>query len=67
MEGKQMNFLITGITGFAGPHLANLLHRDGHKVFGLIRGTNGMETDICDIVPRYGVVRRGAGMESQIS
>ena len=46
-----MNFLITGITGFAGPHLANLLHRDGHKVFGLIRGTNGMETDICDIVP----------------
>lgn len=46
-----MKFLITGITGFAGPHLANLLHREGHQVYGLIRGTNGMETDICDIVP----------------
>jgi len=46
-----MNFLITGITGFAGPHLANLLHANGHNVYGLIRGTNGMETDIQDIVP----------------
>lgn len=46
-----MKFLITGITGFAGPHLANLIHREGHQVFGLIRGTNGMETDICDTVP----------------
>ena len=45
------NFLITGITGFAGAHLANLLHREGHKVFGLIRRTNGMERDIRDVVP----------------
>lgn len=29
-----MKFLITGITGFAGPHLANLLHSEGHEVYG---------------------------------
>ena len=44
-------FLITGITGFAGPHLANLLHKEGHEIFGLIRRTNGMESDIRDVVP----------------
>ena len=46
-----MTYLITGITGFAGPHLANLLHDNGHQVHGLIRGSNGMETDILDVVP----------------
>ena len=46
-----MKFLITGITGFAGPHLANLLHSEGHQVYGLIRRTNGMESDIHDVVP----------------
>ena len=45
-----MKFLITGITGFAGAHLANLLHREGHEVYGLIRRTNGMESDIRDVV-----------------
>ncbi len=45
-----MNYLITGITGFAGPHLANLLLKEGHQVYGLVRGSNGMETDILDIV-----------------
>ena len=45
-----MDFLITGITGFAGPHLANLLHKEGHQVYGLIRRTNGMESDIRDVV-----------------
>jgi len=45
-----MKFLITGITGFAGPHLANLLHREGHQIYGLIRRTNGMESDIHDVV-----------------
>jgi GDP-4-dehydro-6-deoxy-D-mannose reductase len=45
-----MKYLITGITGFAGPHLANILIKDGHEVYGLVRGTNGMETDILDIV-----------------
>ena len=44
-------FLITGITGFAGPHLANLLYKEGHKIYGLIRRTNGMESDIRDVVP----------------
>lgn len=46
-----MKYLITGITGFAGPHLANLLIEHGHEVHGLIRGSNGMETDILDVVP----------------
>ncbi len=43
-------YLITGITGFAGPHLANLLYENNHEIFGLVRGTNGMETDIRDVV-----------------
>lgn len=43
-------YLITGITGFAGPHLANLLHSEGHEIHGLIRNTNGMENDIRDVV-----------------
>ena len=46
-----MKFLITGITGFAGPHLANLLIENGHEVFGLVRHSNGRETDILDVVP----------------
>lgn len=45
-----MKYLITGITGFAGPHLANTLLREGHEVFGLVRNSNGRETDILDIV-----------------
>ena len=45
-----MKYLITGITGFAGPHLANLLIREGHEVFGLIRHSNGRQTDILDVV-----------------
>ena len=48
---NNKKYLITGITGFAGPHLANLLIDQGHEVYGLIRGSNGMETDIMDIVP----------------
>jgi nucleoside-diphosphate-sugar epimerase len=27
-----MKYLITGITGFAGPHLANLLIKEGGKI-----------------------------------
>jgi len=46
-----MKYLITGITGFAGPHLANLLIEEGHQVFGLVRGSNGREADIMDVVP----------------
>ena len=48
-----MKYLITGITGFAGPHLLNLLQSEGHEVYGLIRCSNGRETDILDIVPSY--------------
>jgi GDP-4-dehydro-6-deoxy-D-mannose reductase len=32
-----MRFLITGIGGFVGPHLARLLLEVGHSVFGLVR------------------------------
>lgn len=46
-----MKYLITGITGFAGPHLANLLVENGHEVCGLVRSSNGMEADILDVVP----------------
>lgn len=46
-----MRFLITGITGFAGPNLANLLIEEGHEVYGLVRHSNGRETDILDVVP----------------
>lgn len=46
-------YLITGITGFAGPHLANLLLKEGHSVEGLIRHSNGRETDILDVVPHF--------------
>jgi len=45
-----MKFLITGITGFAGPHMANLLHQEGHEVAGLVRCSNGRENDIRDVV-----------------
>jgi len=44
-------YLITGITGFAGPNLANLLVERGDKIYGLVRGSNGREQDIRDIVP----------------
>ena len=46
-----MKYLITGITGFAGPHLANLLIENGHQVYGLVRSSNGRENDIRDIIP----------------
>jgi GDP-4-dehydro-6-deoxy-D-mannose reductase len=45
-----MNYLITGITGFLGPHLANLLIKNGHTVYALVRTNNGRENDIRDIV-----------------
>jgi GDP-4-dehydro-6-deoxy-D-mannose reductase len=46
-----MKYLITGITGFAGPHLANLLVGEEHDVCGLVRESNGREQDIRDVVP----------------
>ena len=46
----RKKFLITGVTGFAGPNLVNLLHKEGHQVYCLIRSTNGRENDIRDII-----------------
>ena len=46
-----MRYLITGITGFVGPHLANLLIEKGDEVWGFVRAANGREDDIRDIVP----------------
>jgi GDPmannose 4,6-dehydratase len=43
-------FLITGITGFAGPNLAKLLIAEGHEVHGVIRTPNGRQTDLLDIL-----------------
>jgi len=48
--GNDMNYLITGTTGFAGPHLAKLLLSKGHTVYSLIRGSNGREMDLLDIL-----------------
>lgn len=45
-----MNYLITGITGFAGPHLARLLINEGHTVHGLVRESNGREMDLLDVL-----------------
>jgi len=43
-------FLITGISGFVGPNLADLLLDNGHEVHGVIRSTHGRETDLLDIL-----------------
>lgn len=45
-----MKYLITGITGFAGPNLAKILLRDGHEVHGIVRTANGREQDLLDIL-----------------
>lgn len=45
-----MKYLITGITGFAGPHLARLLLLEGHTVHGLVRESNGREMDLLDVL-----------------
>lgn len=45
-----MRALITGITGFLGPHLAQLLLREGWIVYGLVRSTRGAEHEIKDIL-----------------
>ena len=45
-----MKYLVTGITGFAGPHLAKILLDNGHEVHGVIRGANGRESDLLDVL-----------------
>ena len=45
-----MIYLITGITGFLGPHLAKQLIENGHTVYGLLRGTRGTEHEIRDLL-----------------
>lgn len=45
-----MKYLITGITGFAGAHLAKLLLKKGHEVHGIVRTANGREQDLLDIM-----------------
>ena len=45
-----MKVLITGITGFLGPHLAIKLIQNGHHVYGLLRGTRGSEQEIKDLL-----------------
>ena len=45
-----MKYLITGITGFLGPHLANKLVAEGHEVYGLVRINMGRENDLRDII-----------------
>ena len=45
-----MNCLITGITGFLGPHLARQLIKEGHNVYGILRGTRGSEQEIKDLL-----------------
>ena len=45
-----MNCLITGITGFLGPHLARKLIKEGHHVYGILRGTRGSEQEIKDLL-----------------
>ena len=44
-----MKCLITGITGFLGPHLARKLLSENHEVYGLLRGTRGSEQEIKDL------------------
>lgn len=43
-------YLLTGATGFLASHVANVLYKNGHKIYGLVRRSNGMESDILDAV-----------------
>lgn len=45
-----MKYFVTGITGFACPHLARLLLQEGHEVHALIRGSNGRHYDLLDFL-----------------
>ncbi|MBN1467711.1 MAG: GDP-mannose 4,6-dehydratase [Fusobacteriaceae bacterium] len=45
-----MKYLVTGILGHACPHLARLLLNEGHTVHALIRGTNGNQYNLLDLL-----------------
>lgn len=45
-----MKCLITGITGFLGPHLAQKLIDNNHTVYGFLRGTRGSEHELKDLL-----------------
>jgi GDP-4-dehydro-6-deoxy-D-mannose reductase len=45
-----MKYLLTGISGFLGPHLAKKLIENNHTVYGLIRSNRGSENDLRDIL-----------------
>lgn len=45
-----MKYLVTGMTGFAAPHLANLLIDEGHDIYGLIRASNGREQHVRELM-----------------
>jgi GDP-4-dehydro-6-deoxy-D-mannose reductase len=45
-----MKYFITGITGFAAPHLAKLLLSEGHEVHALVRESTGREVELLDIL-----------------
>jgi len=47
---NKIRYLITGINGFVGPHLAKLLIDEGHDVAGLVRETNGRKIDMMDVL-----------------
>lgn len=42
-KNKKIKSLITGITGFAGSHLAELLLKEGHDVYGILRWRSRLE------------------------
>lgn len=45
-----MKYLITGISGFLGPHLAKQLISNNHQVYGMIRNNRGSEHDLRDVL-----------------
>jgi len=47
---KEKTYLITGIMGFAAPHLAKTLLKDGHKIHGLARGGEERERDLLNVL-----------------
>lgn len=50
-----MKALITGIAGFCGSHLAELLLREGYEVYGMIRYRSKLD-NIQDIIPKINLV-----------